>query len=243
MLKILFQSFYQLFGCILIFLGGIAADTSELIGFNIVDYVKKHSRSSYIIVVLIFLVIFLTCIIVNLYKEWKKSLLENSRLLNKQQIEKADIVNNANEINQVDISLLDQISTIFSGSAMHNFFELLQQSRSMKLSQADQFEQAISRFTSPDKKFRSHELEQAKREFLSSLQNFLTFTDEKFNSSNSITCRFYGGISEYDLMTTYQNQYEEDENSYLELVRDLYAKWKIFQDTIHTVVPNYEWKG
>jgi hypothetical protein len=140
----------------------------------------------------------------------------------------------------VDKLLLNQLSNIFTGNAMYTFFYNLEY-RIIYHDFVDRFDLAIDRFLSSDKVFRNNHLEEAKSAFLESLKELLTFTSQTFYPINGGHYKFYGGISEYEIITTFANSFEKDEEKYLQLARKVKSDWDNLQQVVREILPDYEW--
>ena len=48
--------------------------------------------------------------------------------------------------------------------------------------------------------------------------------------------------SEYEILTTYHDTYEKDNQMYLELLAHLFDSWTILHNTVRDIIPDFDWK-
>ncbi|WP_378955747.1 hypothetical protein [Pelosinus sp. sgz500959] len=147
----------------------------------------------------------------------------------------------SNEILPIDKKLLTEVSAVFTGYKMHQFFEELSNSRSVYLEMMTDFEIGLSRLLAPDKKMRNRDLEEVRSSFLYAIQEFLNFSTTTFSSINNVTARFYGGVSEFQLLTTHREGFDKEDVEYLELIRRIYKRWEELHEQVRGALPDFDW--
>lgn len=135
-----------------------------------------------------------------------------------------------NALSEMDVAILDKLFNVFSGSIMHSFFEYLAETRSVLINQATIFDEEIKVFLSPHNRLRNKQLEEAKVQFFSDFENFLSFTTQFHTYNGGITARF-------------KAKTDKEEEIYLGMVRNLYKKWSEFLEVVAKEAPNYIIKG
>ncbi|HDR7686066.1 TPA: hypothetical protein QCX85_001424 [Bacillus toyonensis] len=198
---------------------GLSSDIAGLTGYNVVDTIKNNAPSSYIILVLSIVILYLITYI----KEIKKRIVNDQNELN------VDPIPEENVLSASDVAILDKLFNVFSGSILHNFFECLAETRSVFIDQATSFEEELKLLLSPYNRLRNKQLEDAKVQFLSDLQNFLLFTTQFDTYNGGITARF-------------KAKTDEEEEIYLGMVRKLYEEWANFLEIVEKEAPNYQIK-
>ncbi|TKI82198.1 hypothetical protein [Bacillus mycoides] len=204
---------------ILVVFIGLSSDIAGLTGYNVVDTIKDNAPSSYIILVLLIAIFYLITYI----KEIKKRTVNNQNALNVDPIPEEKVLSASDE------AILDKLFNVFSGSILHNFFEGLAETRSVFIGQAANFEEELKLFLSPHNRLRNKQLEDAKVQFLSDFQNFLSFTTQFDTYNGSVTARF-------------KAKTDEEEEIYLGMVRKLYKEWANFLEIVEKEAPNYQIK-
>lgn len=147
----------------------------------------------------------------------------------------------AAQMREVDLNLLKQLSHSFTGSSMRIFIENLEDSATVYTDQVTQFEIAIREFRSANKRFRDPSLEAAKTAFLDALARFLAVSGTTFFTIGPGRAKFYGGISEYQLLTSHAKSYPEDFKTFLKLARECSNSWDNLVQKAAELAPDFAW--
>lgn len=114
-------------------------------------------------------------------------------------------------LSAADESLLIELSKDLPASKIDAYLRGLIEAGTTTSTMVDHLDELVSRYTSVHKTFRRAELEAAKLEFLGELDRLNRFTGLTFwsigNHENDHRAKFYGGVSERDLMTKFGEQY------------------------------------
>lgn len=197
---------------------GIVSDIAQVFDFNVyVNIIKPNSPHSYIYLILFHVLLFLTLVVISFHRS---------------------VVGN---IPESDLAILDELGETYSSSTFYGFREYLEEARSIHIDQIDTFESYARRYSEKDKALLNKALENKKNKFLTSLLKFIDYTDENFNTiANPNIIKFFGGKSEYELMTS--KTYAQEEKNYLRIAKEMYDAWNEFHQELRKVYPDYIWK-